>query len=441
MSKPRIVGELVIVAYKAKDLPEREVIRETGICHLEVEINFLNEEIVGKQDPFVVFRIGETIKKTKTDLGGGQRPTWDDQVTLPIPEKKKMVVVQVYDEDAKRQELISECELDISKVLEEGEEDNWYELQYRGRPAGEIYLEMTFYTAKPPPRRQPTRYGMSKQHPRPTGFATRPPLPQQQIPPHYITASPYPPQPTTVRPVAPTPVESHSTPTYNASPYPPAQQHQQRPQYNMTPHTAPYPPPVPTPSMSTGSQHIYPPQQQQQQQPRPIPPSNNSRPTSYQGPPGHTSRPTSPPNASSYGSNNSASLLSSSYNPSNASNNGPPRPNYGGGGYPVQHNNSIYPPSSGGNNRNSFPGYSNTSSPYPQPQHFGGFPEPQQFGSGYIPHADPLGTPFAAHQGSFHTPQHNTGYPPNNNYPPHQPQQGYPPNNGGYPPQHGYPPY
>lgn len=427
MSKPRIIGELVIVAYKAKDLPERE--------------------IVGKQDPFVVFRIGETIKKTKTDLGGGQRPTWDDQVNLPIPEKKTKVVVQVYDEDAKRQELISECELDINKVIEDGEEDNWYELQYRGRPAGEIYLEMTFYSAKPPPRRQPTRYGMSKQHPRPTGFANRPPLPQQQqVPPHYITSSPYPPQPNNVRPVAPTPVESHSTPTYNASPYPPAQQqHQQRPQYNMTPHTAPYPPPVPTPSMSTGSQHMYPPHQQQQ--PRPIPTNNNSRPTSYQGPPGPSSRPTSPPNASSYGSNNSASLLSSSYNPSNASNNGPPRPNYGGGsGYPPQHGGG-YPPASGGNNnnRNSFPGYSNTSSPYPQPQHFSGFPEPQQFSGGYVPHADPLGTPFAAHQGSFHTPlQHNAGYPPNNNYPPHQPQQqGYPPNGGGgYPPQqHGYPPY
>lgn len=40
-----------------------------------------------------------------------------------MPEKKKKVIVQVYDEDAKRQELISECELDITKVLEEGEDD------------------------------------------------------------------------------------------------------------------------------------------------------------------------------------------------------------------------------------------------------------------------------------------------------------------------------
>ncbi|GAA5800704.1 hypothetical protein HPULCUR_006140 [Helicostylum pulchrum] len=430
MSKPRIVGELVIVAYKA---------------------------IVGKQDPFVVFRLGETTKKTKTDLRGGQHPTWDDQVTLPVPEKKTLVVVQVYDEDAKRQELISECELDITKVLEDGEADEWYPLQYKGRSAGEIYLELTFYNAKPPPKRQPTRYG--GRHPKPTGYA--PPLPQQtpqQSRPY--NPSPYPPS-SFVRPAGgPIPVESHSTPTYQGSPYPPQQQQQQqppqqqqqqRPPFNIN--SSPYPPPVPTPSMSTGSQqHVYPPHQQQQQRP--------SRPNSYVPPPTN-SRPTSPPGPGSYGSNTSASLLSSSYNPSNT--NGPPRPNSGYGGHPPSTSSSGNNP-----NRNSFPN-SYAASPYPpqQTQHgfnVGGFPEPQQFSTGYPPRTEALGTPFAAHQGTpfashqgtpFSAHQgtfHNAaphgaapGYPPTNpNYPPPQQHQyqGYPPNNGGgYGGQAPYPPY
>lgn len=42
---------------------------------------------------------------------------------MPIPEKKKQMLVQVYDEDAKRKDLISELDLDISKVLEDGEQD------------------------------------------------------------------------------------------------------------------------------------------------------------------------------------------------------------------------------------------------------------------------------------------------------------------------------
>lgn len=108
-------------------------------------------------------------------------------------------------------------------------------------------------------------------------------------------------------------------------------------------------------------------------------------------------------------------------------------------GYPANSNNG-YPPNSGyppqnsnAGNRNSYPGY-NTSSPYPPQQSTFGFPEPQQFPGGYIPHSDPLGTPFAAHQGTFPPPAHN-GYPPptNGSYPPQQHQGGYPPS--------GYPPY
>ncbi|KAL0139237.1 hypothetical protein V8B55DRAFT_1522164 [Mucor lusitanicus] len=430
MSKPKIIGELVIVAYKARHLPEREVI--------------------GKQDPFVVFRIGEVIQKTKTDLRGGQHPTWDDQVTLPIPEKKTTVLVQVYDEDGKRQELISECDLDITKVLQEGEEDNWYPLSYKGRSAGEIYLELTFYSARPPPKRQPTRYGMSKKLKPVGGYVPTVPPPSGHVQNRPYPASPqYPPQPSgVVRPaVPPVPVESHSTPTYHgSSPYPPHQQQQQRPPYNYASNMntpRPYPPPNPTPSISTGSQHAYPPQQQQ-----PYPPANqSSRPVSFGGQPSASfngNRPSSPPvpgSGGSFGNNSSAPLhaplLSSSYNPQ--SNTG--RPNYGGGngGYPANSNNG-YPPNSGyppqnsnAGNRNSYPGY-NTSSPYPPQQSTFGFPEPQQFPGGYIPHSDPLGTPFAAHQGTFPPPAHN-GYPPptNGSYPPQQHQGGYPPS--------GYPPY
>ncbi|KAL9555992.1 hypothetical protein PS6_002552 [Mucor atramentarius] len=428
MSKPKIIGELVIVAYKARHLPEREVI--------------------GKQDPFVVFRIGEVIQKTKTDLRGGQHPTWDDQVTLPIPEKKTTVLVQVYDEDGKRQELISECDLDITKVLQEGEEDNWYPLSYKGRSAGEIYLELTFYSARPPPKRQPTRYGMSKKHKPVGGYIPTVPPPSGHVQNRPYPASPqYPPQPSGVaRPAAPpVPVESHSTPTFHgSSPYPPQQQ--QRPPYNYganmnTPR--PYPPPNPTPSISTGSQHAYPAQQQQ------YPPNQSSRPVSFGGQPSASfngNRPSSPPvpgSGANFGNSSAplhAPLLSSSYNP---------QPNTGhssySGGYPPNNNNGYPPQNHGGHsgyppqnsnagNRNSYPAY-NTSSPYPpQQQSAFGFPEPQQFPGGYIPHSDPLGTPFAAHQGTFPPPV-NSGYPPptNGSYPPQQHQGGYPPS--------GYPPY
>ncbi|KAI8994839.1 C2 domain-containing protein [Pilobolus umbonatus] len=185
MSKAKIIGELAVVAYKA---------------------------IVGKQDPFVIFRLAEVNKKTKTDYRGGQHPVWDDQVNLPVPDKKRILTVQVYDEDSKREELISECEVDLTKVLEEGEYDDWFPLTFKSKPAGKIYLEMTFYSARPPPQRQPTRYGKNTR-PQPvhsTPLATSTPA---------VNNQPYPPD--SIRPNIPQ-SESQSTPTFN-TPIPQAQ--------------------------------------------------------------------------------------------------------------------------------------------------------------------------------------------------------------------------
>ncbi|ORE12013.1 hypothetical protein BCV72DRAFT_196430 [Rhizopus microsporus var. microsporus] len=359
---------------------------------------------------------------------------------MPVPEKKKMMVVQIYDEDSKREELISECDLDISKVLEEGEHDGWFPLQYKGRPAGEIYLEMTFYSAAPPPKRQPTRYGMRpKQH---GGYA--PPVPNVGHPAQHYPYHPT--QPSNARPLPPAPAESHSTPTSHLGQYPPTHP-SVPPSIQPSPYTGAYPPPAPTSSMSSGSQ----------------PPSG--RPASYTGPQSvnHINRPTSPPAATPNPNSHlapgagHAPLLSSPYNPSATISSGASsHSNYGkymNNGVSSNNNSTIgYPPSNHGgyppysnnnnnNNRNSYP--PQTNSPYPpyppSSNQFHRFPEPQQFphGGGYPPQqADPLGTPFAAHQGSFYSP--NPGnYPPRPYPPQHQ-------NMGGYPPQHsnnGYPPY
>ncbi|KAI9310606.1 C2 domain-containing protein [Dichotomocladium elegans] len=116
----KVIGELIVVALKA---------------------------VVGKQDPFCIFRLGEVAKRTKTDYRGGQRPVWDDQVNLPVPANKTTMRVQVFDEDSSREELICEGEIDLTTVLREGEQDQWFPLKVRGKSAGEIYLELTFYSA------------------------------------------------------------------------------------------------------------------------------------------------------------------------------------------------------------------------------------------------------------------------------------------------------
>jgi hypothetical protein len=37
-------------------------------------------KVASKQNPFVMFTLGETKKRTRTEVGGGEHPIWKQQV-------------------------------------------------------------------------------------------------------------------------------------------------------------------------------------------------------------------------------------------------------------------------------------------------------------------------------------------------------------------------
>ncbi|KAL1916482.1 uncharacterized protein VTP21DRAFT_5673 [Calcarisporiella thermophila] len=129
-------GELVVVVIKGRHLP--------------------NRELIGKQSPFCVFRLGPAgpRKRTKIDQRGGQKPEWDEQLNFDIKDTERRLFIQVFHEDGMNNELIGETVIDISDALNNGELDDWFQLKYHGKYAGELYLEFTFYQSlanlKPP---------------------------------------------------------------------------------------------------------------------------------------------------------------------------------------------------------------------------------------------------------------------------------------------------
>ncbi|KAG0250322.1 hypothetical protein BG011_008485 [Mortierella polycephala] len=128
------IGELVIVPIQGRDLP--------------------NRERFGKQDPFVLFKLGNVSKRSSTDIRGGQRPRWkDDQVTIIMYESEAKDATSLYvtclDEDHQKNDLISDCVINLAKVLEQGEHDDWFPLTYKGREAGEIMLQLTYFSHDP----------------------------------------------------------------------------------------------------------------------------------------------------------------------------------------------------------------------------------------------------------------------------------------------------
>ncbi|KAF9953538.1 hypothetical protein BGZ72_005348 [Mortierella alpina] len=127
-------GELVIVPIQGRDLP--------------------NRERFGKQDPFILFKLGNVSKRSFTDVRGGQRPRWkDDQINILMYESDAKDATSLYvtclDEDHQKSDLIGDCVINLAKVLEHGEHDDWFELSYKGREAGELMLQLTYYSHDP----------------------------------------------------------------------------------------------------------------------------------------------------------------------------------------------------------------------------------------------------------------------------------------------------
>ncbi|ORX88339.1 hypothetical protein K493DRAFT_236858 [Basidiobolus meristosporus CBS 931.73] len=100
---------------------------------------------IGKQDPFLQFELGNTRKRTKADKNGGQKPTWNERISFEVPEGVHKVAVKCYDQNLREHAFIGEREIDFSPAITYYQLDNWFELKDKGDPAGEVYLEFTFF--------------------------------------------------------------------------------------------------------------------------------------------------------------------------------------------------------------------------------------------------------------------------------------------------------
>ncbi|KAG5976476.1 hypothetical protein E4U55_007331 [Claviceps digitariae] len=131
-----VIGTLVAVVDRAKNLPNRKTI--------------------GKQDPFCAARLGKEAKKTKTDIRGGQTPKWDQELRFTVHDSPDyyQLKMSVFTDD-KKTDLIGEAWIDLKAIIVSGggQSDMWQGLTCRGKYAGEIRLEITFYDTRPRPEK------------------------------------------------------------------------------------------------------------------------------------------------------------------------------------------------------------------------------------------------------------------------------------------------
>ncbi|KAG6319028.1 hypothetical protein E4U22_004931 [Claviceps purpurea] len=131
-----VIGTLVAVVDRAKNLPNRKTI--------------------GKQDPYCAARLGKEAKKTTTDIRGGQTPKWDQELRFTVHDSPDyyQLKMSVFTDD-KKTDLIGEAWVDLKGIIVPGggQNDIWQGLTCRGKYAGEIRMEITFYDSRPRPER------------------------------------------------------------------------------------------------------------------------------------------------------------------------------------------------------------------------------------------------------------------------------------------------
>ncbi|KAG8731167.1 hypothetical protein FRC11_004825 [Ceratobasidium sp. 423] len=152
--------------------------------HARTQKNLPNKRHIGKQDPYCRMTFNQETRRTKAVKRGGQHPEWDEEVRFSIYEDAedelertaggdktpppkdrfrnikggKSMRVCCYADDPREPDMIGEAQVDLTEALTKGEVDEWFTLQNKDKYAGEVYLEMTFWSnAKPPAKKKAPR--------------------------------------------------------------------------------------------------------------------------------------------------------------------------------------------------------------------------------------------------------------------------------------------
>lgn len=161
----REIGTLIVVVLKAKNLP--------------------NKRHIGKQAPYCLITHNDHKRRTRVIKRGGQHPEWDeefrftiyedmeaeipksatrDELPPPLPPKRSkgpkkikggcLMKLQCYADDIRDPDFIGETLVDLTEALTKGETDEWFALMNKDKYAGEVYLELTFWSNEPPPEKR-----------------------------------------------------------------------------------------------------------------------------------------------------------------------------------------------------------------------------------------------------------------------------------------------
>ena len=97
-------------------------------------------ETFGKMDPFCKVSIEGVSYETKVHSNGGKFPAWKDVLTFNRT-NQNLMNIEVWDKDTFNDDMIGECTVPLTTIIEKKKSSDWYTLSYKGKNAGEILIE------------------------------------------------------------------------------------------------------------------------------------------------------------------------------------------------------------------------------------------------------------------------------------------------------------
>ncbi|KAF8915055.1 C2 domain-containing protein, partial [Mucidula mucida] len=139
------VGTLVVVVLKAKNLPDKHV--------------------VSKQNPYTKITYDGQTLITAVDKRGGQHPVWDEELRFTVhvdaptlaedgsvitPGLPTSMDISLWANEGDHADLLGGTVIDVADTLKRGEFDEWIPLYRNDTQRGDVFLEMTYFSALPP---------------------------------------------------------------------------------------------------------------------------------------------------------------------------------------------------------------------------------------------------------------------------------------------------
>ena len=165
-------------------------------------------DLFTKMDPYCVVTLGGQQQRTRTCIGAGKFPNWNESMVFTRTVEDTLVVA-VFDSDIGKDDLVGEAVFPLARMGAMGNIEEWVQIAYKGRRAGEVRIGVQMIVAAagmpyagypapmypvPPPMPYP---GYAAYPPPPVAYSYPPQQPMMYPPPPagYPYPYPYPPPP------------------------------------------------------------------------------------------------------------------------------------------------------------------------------------------------------------------------------------------------------